>query len=135
MLLGGFDQAGLNGAGDSELLGPAEISRWKYPVGLVVLSGCASGTAAALPGAGLMGMTRAWLAAGAQAVASSLWPAPDDSGELFVALYRHLRRLGSDGHPGIEAEALRRAQLEMIRSGTWRSRPSYWAAFFIVGKG
>jgi CHAT domain-containing protein/tetratricopeptide (TPR) repeat protein len=125
----------LNGAGDSELLGPAEISRWKYPVGLVVLSGCASGTAAALPGAGLMGMTRAWLAAGAQAVASSLWPAPDDSGELFVALYRHLRRLGLDGYPGIEAEALRRAQLEMIRSGTWRSEPSYWAAFFIVGKG
>ncbi len=121
--------------GEPELLSPTEISRWNYPLGLVVLSGCASGRAAALPGAGLMGMSRAWLAAGARSVVVSLWPAPDDTGELFVSFYRHLRRLSAAGSPGSSgAEALRLAQLDMLRSRSWRSAAQYWASVFIVGK-
>jgi len=58
------------------------------------------------------GLTRAWLAAGARAVVSSRWPTPDEDGPLFQALYRNLRT-GRRADPG---EALRTAQLEMIRS-------------------
>jgi CHAT domain-containing protein len=97
---------------------------------LVVLSGCSSAAGDALPGAGLIGLTRAWLAAGAERVVASLWPTPDDFGEIFLSFYRHI---SSD--PRQAAEALRKAQLQMLESGGWRSAPSYWAAYVVTGKG
>jgi tetratricopeptide (TPR) repeat protein len=115
--------------GESELLPPFEIAGWRTNAGLVVLSGCHSAEGAQLPGTGLLGLTRAWLMAGAQSVISSNWATPDESGELFGALYRNLSR-ESGGSP---AAALRAAQLEMIRSGGWRAKPSFWGAYFVVG--
>ncbi|MCL6545977.1 MAG: CHAT domain-containing protein, partial [Bryobacteraceae bacterium] len=123
----------LGPTGRLELVGPVEISRWRYKLGTVVLSGCSSASGPVLPAEGLMGMTRAWLAAGAQSVVASLWPVDDDSGEFFSAFYRHLAREPVQKQSGA-AEALRRAQLEMIRSDTWRSRPEYWAAYLLAGK-
>ena len=51
------------------------------------------------------------------------------SGALFGALYRNL----SEESGRSPAVALRAAQLEMIRSGGWRAKPSYWGAYFVVG--
>jgi tetratricopeptide (TPR) repeat protein len=114
---------------ESELLPPFEIAGWRTGAGLVVLSGCHSAQGAQLPGTGLLGLTRAWLMAGARSVIGSNWATPDESGELFGALYRNL-----SGEPGgSPAAALRAAQLEMIRSGGWRARPAYWGAYFVVG--
>ena len=76
-----------------------------------------------------MGLTRAWLMAGAHSVISSNWATSDESGALFGALYRNLS--GKSG--GSSAAALRAAQVEMIRSGGWRAKPSYWGAYFVVG--
>ena len=42
----------ISGAGADELLGPAEIGGWSAESGVVVLSGCSSGVAVALPGPG-----------------------------------------------------------------------------------
>jgi CHAT domain-containing protein/tetratricopeptide (TPR) repeat protein len=114
--------------GDSQLLTPEEIARWDIPGGLIVLSGCHSAGGPVLSGTGLLGLTRAWLAAGASNVIGSRWDTPDDTGSLFTALYRHLgdRRTGP-------AEALRAAQLEMLHSGGWRTRPRYWSAYFAMG--
>ena len=123
----------LGPAGKLELLGPVEISRWRYKLGTVVLSGCSSASGPVLPAEGLMGMTRAWLAAGAQSVVASLWPVKDGSGEFFSAFYRRLARDWANGQSGA-AEALRQAQLEMIRSDSWRSRPEYWAAYLLAGR-
>jgi tetratricopeptide (TPR) repeat protein len=114
---------------ESELLPPYEIAGWRTNAGLVVLSGCHSAEGAKLPGTGLMGLTRAWLMAGAHSVISSNWDTSDESGALFGALYRNLS--GASG--GSPAAALRAAQLEMIRSGGWRAKPSYWGAYFVVG--
>lgn len=97
---------------------------------LVVLSGCSSGNGAPLPGAGLVGLTRAWLAAGADRVVASLWPTPDDLGEIFLSFYGHISQ-----QPRQAAEALRKAQLEMLHSGNWRQQPRYWAAYVVTGKG
>jgi CHAT domain-containing protein len=114
---------------ETELLQPAEISHWRVHAGVVVLSGCHSGAGATLPGTGLLGLTRAWLAAGAQSVLASRWATPDEEGDLFSAFYRSL-----SGQRGRDpARALRAAQLEMIRSGGWRARPSYWGTYFVVG--
>ena len=119
----------LGPSGDAQWLSPLEITRAKTPTGLVALSGCSSGRADALPGSGLMGLTRAWLAAGARAVIASHWPTPDDSGTLFVDFYKHFRETPEAG----PAVALQRAQLDMLRAGGWRSDPQYWATYFVNG--
>ena len=120
--------------GSPEVLSPAEISRWRQDLRTVVLSGCGSARAGILPAEGLMGMTRAWLAAGAHSVVASIWPTADDNGDLFVPFYRHLAGLKTEPRTGVAAEALRQAQLEMLRSDSWHARPAYWAAYFVVGK-
>jgi Uncharacterized protein conserved in bacteria len=118
----------LSDAGREELLGPAEIGGWNAEAGLVVLSGCNSSSAAARPGAGLMGLTRAWLMAGARAVVASEWATPDDVGVFFRRFYRQLR-----SSPRDPADALRAAQIEALRSHNWRSQPRFWAAYFTLG--
>lgn len=121
--------------GQPEVLSAATVRDWRPGADLVVLSGCSSGQGEALPGAGLMGLTRAWLAAGSGAVVASRWPTPDDSGELFLSFYRHLQQSGQPGqarHPDV---ALQQAQQEMLRSGNWRSLPRFWAAYFVAGRG
>lgn len=124
----------LGRGGSPEVLGPAEISRWRYDLSAVVLSGCGSARAGILPAEGLMGMTRAWLAAGAHSVIASLWSTADDNGDLFVPFYGRLAGLKTEPRTGAAAEALRRAQLEMLHSDSWHARPAYWAAYFVVGK-
>lgn len=119
----------IDGGGSPELLSPEAIAHWRFRTGLVVLSGCHSAAGAVLPGTGLMGLTRAWLSAGAQAVIASRWATPDDDGTLFHALYR---RLGGGGRTGA-AEALRQAQVEMLHTAGGRARPGYWAAYFLIG--
>jgi CHAT domain len=119
----------LSPAGDSQVLTPFEISRWGIQAGMVVLSGCHSAAGVPLPGEGVLGLPRAWLAAGAESVVGSLWDTPDDDGALFADLYRHLRVLDRLD----AARALRQAQLSMLRSGGRFGRPSYWGAYFVVG--
>ena len=117
----------LQAGGDTQLLTADDIAAFRTQAGIVALSGCSSGRAQALPAVGLMGLTRAWLLAGASNVVASLWDTPDDTGQLFLSFYRHLRQTGA-------AEALGAAQVEMLRSGTWRAQPKYWAAYFTLGR-
>jgi CHAT domain-containing protein/tetratricopeptide (TPR) repeat protein len=119
----------LSPGGQAQLLTPFEISHWHIDAGMVVLSGCHSAAGAALPGTGVMGLTRAWLAAGAHSVVGTLWNTPDDDGDLFRALYQSLRRSVTFD----AARALRDAQLEMIHSTGRRARPAYWGAYFVIG--
>jgi CHAT domain-containing protein len=115
-------------AGRPELLGTSDIAMLKVPGALVVMSGCSSGSGEARPGAGLLGLTRAWLSAGARAVVATGWPVEDSHGDLLPAFYKHLSSRSFS-----TAEALRRGQLEMIHSGTWQADPAYWAAFQLTG--
>lgn len=119
----------LRADGQHEVLGPAEIATMPLRGALVVMSGCSSGSAEALPGTGLTGLTRAWQAAGARAVVATLWPGADGGGPLFLSFYRHLRETQGAG----PAVALQLAQLDMLRSHDWRSNPHYWGAYFISG--
>ncbi len=119
----------MSDTGREELLSPDEVGGWSADADLVVLSGCASGSASARPGEGSMGLTRAWLMAGARAVVATDWPTSDDAGIFFRRFYARLRR-SSDGDP---AEALRAAQIETLRTPGWRSQPGFWAAYFALG--
>lgn len=122
------------GAGSTpEFLSPIDIGRWRGAPSLVVLSGCASGTGKALPGAGLIGLTRAWLLAGSRAVLASHWAVDDDSAPFFRRFYQELMRGGRDRVSGrAAARALHIAQSEMARQPG--SRPEAWGAYFVVAK-
>ena len=98
----------------------------RVPDALVVMTGCATGSGDARSGTGLLGLTRAWLMAGAAGVIATGWPVEDSAGGMFSQFYRYLH---ADG----PAEALRLSQVEMIHSGTWQSSPSYWASYELTG--
>ena len=110
------------------------IATYHVPGSLVVLSGCSSGQGRAVPSAGLIGLSRAWLLAGASAVIVSSWPTPDDSGPFFSSFYKYLQSIPDGRLAERAAAALRQTQLEMQQSRGYRSSPSFWAAYSIVSK-
>lgn len=123
----------LDSRGMPELLTSEAIAAYRVPGSLVVMSGCDSEQGKTLPSAGLLGLSRAWLLAGASAVIVSAWPTPDDSGQFFSAFYAHLQK--HNGHIAKRAAAaLQEAQLDMQGGGGYRSAPSYWAAYSVISK-
>jgi CHAT domain-containing protein len=114
-----------------ELLGVDTISSFDLKSGLVVMSGCSSGTGTLLPAEGLWGLTRAWLRAGARNITATLWPTLDDSGDLLHSFYRHLGTARPEGFSVSPAKALQLAQIEMLKSGTWRAEPIRWAGYVV----
>ncbi|MBI3473365.1 MAG: CHAT domain-containing protein [Candidatus Solibacter usitatus] len=106
-----------------------DIYRMKLPVDLVVLSACQTGLGKDVRGEGVLGLTRAFLAAGAKRVVASLWKVDDEATAEFMGhFYRAMlgpRRLTAP-------VALRSAQNTMQKDPRWRS-PFYWSAFVLQG--
>jgi len=124
---------GLQPDGGIELFSATEIASMRLRLGLVVVNGCSSAHAAVLPGAGLMGITRAWLSAGARAVIVTRWAMADqEDGELFRTFYEHFSALRRSPRRRSLAELLQEAQLAELRAGGRRANPSNWAAYFCV---
>ncbi|MEO8028788.1 MAG: CHAT domain-containing protein [Bryobacteraceae bacterium] len=121
---------GIDSGGNPDAITADDIKTFRVPGALVVMNGCSSGRGEIHPGAGLLGLTRAWLLAGADSVVASQWDMPDDSGDLFPSFYRYWTMAGKEVSV---AEALRRAQVDMLRSGTWRADPGFWAAYSVMG--
>ncbi len=119
-----------------ELLTKEAIASLRVPGTLVVLSGCDSQQGEILPSAGLMGLSRAWLLAGASGVLVSAWPTPDDSGQFFARFYGHLEgNASNDGNLAKRAAAaLQETQLDMQHTSGYRSSPSFWAAYSLISK-
>ncbi len=121
----------LDTSGAIGLLGPKDIAAHRVSGALVVMNGCHSSQGQALAGSGLMGLTRAWIGAGARAVVSTGWDMPDDSTQsLMVTFYRALRQ-SSGGNP---AMALREAQLAAIHSNGPAGQPSRWAGYLLLSR-
>ena len=120
--------------GVPELLTSEAIATFRVPGSLIVLSGCSSGQGKFLPSAGILGLSRAWLLAGAAAVIVSSWPTPDDSGRFFSSFYTHLRAAKSGSLAQKAAFALEQTQLDMQRNGGYTSEPAFWAAYSIISK-
>lgn len=107
-------------------LQPADISTLELDAEVVVLSACRSAEGTRVRGVGVLGLSAAFLAAGARSVVSSLWEVPDGSTARFMKdLYAALSR-GKSG-----AEALRRAKIAAIRSRY--GHPRRWAGFVLIG--
>jgi CHAT domain-containing protein len=93
---------------------------------LVTISACNGIGARSYAGEGLVGLSWAFLRAGAHSVIGALWEAIDDSTpRLMDSLYQGVE----DGHT--PAVALRAAKLSLLHSQTKFRRPFYWAPFQI----
>ncbi|MEM9557572.1 MAG: CHAT domain-containing protein [Acidobacteriota bacterium] len=105
-----------------------QIRDLDLPVELVVLGACESALGAELRGEGLIGLTHAFLDAGAAQVLASLWPVDDEAtAELMSHFYRALL---IDGEA--PAQSLRTAQLALRSHPRW-SAPYFWAGFVLHG--
>ena len=96
---------------------------------LVMLSACETGLGKERRGEGVIGLTRAFMYAGAPTVGVSLWSVADKStSELMPDFYKRLLAEQSTS----SGAALRAAQIAMI-DGKRYSAPFYWAPFVLVG--
>jgi len=106
-----------------------EVFNLKLGGPLVMLSACETGLGKEKRGEGVMGLTRAFIYAGAPTVGVSLWSVADKStADLMTDFYKRL--LTANGTA--TSTALREAQLSMI-AGKKYSAPFYWAPFVLVG--
>lgn len=97
------------------------------PTALVVLSACETGLGIVYPGDEIVGLSRACLHAGAQALLLSLWRVEDvHTRDFMVDFYTQLMV----GLP--PAEALAHVQRRWLREAT-TTHPFYWAAFSVTG--
>jgi len=118
------------GSGDDGLLTVGEIMDGpRLTARLVVLSACQTGLGNLKFAEGTVGLQRALLAKGAQAVLVSLWSV--DDGATSMLMERFYSHWLHDGEKS-KAEALRLAQND-LRATTAYNQPRYWAAFQLVG--
>ena len=114
------------GNGEDGLLTAAEIYGMNLNADLVVLSACDTGRGR-ITGDGVVGLSRAFISAGAPSVVVSLWAVSDEStAELMVEFYQQLDQ-GQD-----KAQALRQAMLTMLQQ--YPEDPKHWAAFTLIGE-
>lgn len=114
-----------NPAKNDGLLQVREIRDLRLNADLVTLSACDTGVGP-VGEEGVDNIVNAFVEAGAQSVVSTLWELEDQAtAQLMANFYEHLGR-----HEG-KAEALRQAQLEMLKAG---APPYYWAGFQLDGE-
>lgn len=93
----------------------------------VVLGCCDAGRSSTLKGDESLGLSRAFLAAGAKSVLAPLWPLEDASARrLLTRTYR----IWLDSNRSSILDAVTRAQREAIADGV---HPCHWASFQFVG--
>ncbi|MDT7603343.1 MAG: hypothetical protein QOF61_1340 [Acidobacteriota bacterium] len=106
-----------------------EVFNLRLGAQLVMLSACETGLGREKRGEGVIGLTRAFLYAGAPSVGVSLWSVADRStADLMSDFYKRLLTKQQPTPPA----ALRAAQQQMI-AGKKYSAPFYWAPFVLVG--
>ena len=118
-------------SGEDGLLQVREIQ--KLPIagtGLVTLSACDTGVGPVAGEEGISSIVYAFLYAGAHSAVASYWEIEDTAtANLMRVFYRELDAGRS------KADALREAQLQLLRSNSEMREPFYWAAFDLVGEG
>jgi CHAT domain-containing protein len=109
---------------DSYKLYARDIVKRRLTAYLVTISACNGAGTRAYSGEGLVGLSWAFLRAGAHNVIGALWEVSDNSTpQLMDKLYNGL------SHGEDPASALRAAKLSLLHSDSVFRKPFYWAPF------
>lgn len=116
------------GASEDGFLHPPEIAHLDFNAELVILSACDTAVGPLQGQEGVANLSRAFLAAGARSVISTLWQI-DDNASLFLMrrFYAHLRAKRPPD------DALRRAKLDFVRKFGPAALPHLWAGYTFEG--
>jgi CHAT domain-containing protein len=116
----------LSPEGDSFKLYARDILKRPLSAYLVTISACNGNGVKTYAGEGLVGLSWAFLRAGARHVIGGLWEVSNASTpQLMDEMYKNLT-LGQD-----PAAALRKAKLTLVHSSDNYRRPFYWAPFLV----
>jgi len=126
IILSGSTLSGSNAGEASFKLYARDIMQHPIDARLVTISACYGSGTRSYAGEGLVGLTWAFLRAGAHNVISALWEVSDDSTpRLMDTLYQSME----DGQT--PATALRNAKLTLLHSQSIFRKPFFWAPFQI----
>jgi CHAT domain-containing protein len=104
------------------------LARLQTPPQLVVLAACSTAAGAISRGEGAMSLARPFLGAGIPLVIASQWDVDDRAtAELFGVFHRQLAVMRDP------VQALRTAQLALLRGATEGRTPAAWGAFVAMG--
>ena len=118
-----------NGDENSFKLYARDIIQHPIHAKLVTISACYGSGTRLYAGEGLVGLSWAFMHAGAQRVIGALWEVSDESTpRLMDGLYRGIE---ADESPAV---ALRKAKLTLLHSQSRFSLPFYWATFQIYDR-
>lgn len=118
--------------GDDGLFTAREVFGSRIPADLAVLSACETGRGRLVRGEGLLGLTRAFMFAGAPRVIVSLWKVDDEATAALMKAFYGLYAPKDGGEGVTAAAALQRAQAAVAADPRWR-HPYYWAAWVLWG--
>ena len=109
-----------------------DIFSLKLAASLVTLSACRTGQHVISGGDELLGLTRAFMYAGAASLLLTLWPVHDQATTTFMSHFYHLLKTGHT-----KGAALQQTQQHFInhhqKTSATYAHPYYWAPFFLVG--
>ncbi|MRR09407.1 CHAT domain-containing protein, partial [bacterium] len=119
--------------GEDGYLRVPEVAGLDLNADLVNLSACETGLGKIYGGEGVVGLTQAFLLAGANGLSVSLWQVADESTMRFmVGLYRLVRETGMP-YPAALAAIRRKFISGEIGDGAYQN-PYFWAPFVYYGQ-
>jgi len=123
-----------SGEDDDEdgFLNTHEIMNLDLKADFVNLSACETGLGKVYKGEGVVGLTQAFLIAGANSISVTLWPVADESTSLFMTEMYHLVEESDMSY----LKAMTQVKRKFISGeyGEEYKKPYYWAPFVYYGK-
>ncbi len=105
-------------------LGLDDISDLKLGGSHVMLSACSTGEGEVVPGEGVIGLSWAFLHAGARSIGASLWAVEDDAAALLMTTWHTRLKAGDDPVDALAAARTATARLY--------PHPAWWAPFVLT---
>jgi tetratricopeptide (TPR) repeat protein len=116
--------------GRPELLTKEMIATLHVPGSLIVMNGCSSQRGEVLSSAGVIGLSRSWLIAGASAVVVTNWPIQDGESDVF---FRYFYNAFQNTLGNISKRAAVALELSDIATRKIYN-PSMWASYSLVSR-